>query len=84
MSLHELADSTAKQIVNSLETSEDQLAVVSRIVEDALTKAIEGTREGCVETVYVCCSADQDLAHKIARDISRKEEMLIANLSSMR
>jgi hypothetical protein len=30
------------------------------------------------------CSADKDLAHKIADEIRRNEEALIANLSSVR
>ncbi len=84
MSLHELADDTASKIIRSLGLADDKVAEVSRIVEDALVTAIQSTREGCVRTVNICCSPDQDLAHKIAEELAIKEKALIANLSSMR
>jgi len=41
-------------------------------------------RAGCTDVVRVCCSADEDLAHKIADELRHKEQALIANLSSLR
>jgi hypothetical protein len=84
MSLHKLADETAREIIQTLGHDTDRLDEVSSVVEGALKKAIQGTKEGCVETVNLCCSADQDLAHKISEELGKKEQALIANLSSLR
>ncbi|MBO6520530.1 MAG: hypothetical protein JJ900_08710 [Rhodospirillales bacterium] len=84
MSLHELADDTARDVLEKLGHGTDQLADVSQIIEAALEKSIRSTKEGCIDAVNICCSADQDLAHKIAEQLRLKERALIANLSSLR
>jgi methionine aminopeptidase len=84
MSLHKLADDTARDVLEKLGHGTDQLAEVSQIIEAALEQSIRGTKEGCIEAVNICCSADQDLAHKIAEQLRLKEKALIANLSSLR
>lgn len=84
MSLHELADDTARHVLEKLGHGTDRLAEVSQIIETALEQSIRSTNERCIEAVNICCSADQDLAHKIAEELRRKETALIANLSSLR
>ncbi len=84
MSLHELADDTARDVLEKLGHGTDRLADVSQIIEAALEQSIRSTNERCIEAVNICCSADQDLAHKIAEELRRKETALIANLSSLR
>lgn len=84
MSLHKLAEETAREIIQTLGHDTGRLHEVSAVVESALKKAIQGTNEECVKAVNFCCSADRDLAHKIAEELRRKEVALIANLSSLR
>ena len=84
MSISELADSAAKEIVTSLGGGEDDTKNASQIIEKALISVMKDMRSQYVDVVNVCCSADQDLAHKISRELQNKETALIANLSSMR
>ena len=72
--------------MNKLEgtISEDQVEAVAKVVEAA---AIRGLLEGQHRAVDVCMAkseAEQDLAHKIAGSIRRKNDALIVNLSSLR
>lgn len=84
MSVKELADSKSQEIVDLLGADAAKTAEVSRIIEGALLDVMRTTRESFVQSVNICCSADQDLAHKIAEDMHRKEVALVANLNSMR
>jgi len=84
MSIKQVADDTAKEILTSLGADVEKSGDVSRIVEKALLVVLREARAGCVDVVKVCCSADQDLAHKIADELRHKEQALIANLSSLR
>ena len=84
MSIKQLADDTAQEILTSLGSDVDKSDDISRIVQKALLTVMHETREGYVDVVKVCCSPDLDLAHKIADELRRKEIALIANLSSLR
>jgi len=84
MSVKQLADNTAKEILTSLGREKAGSDDVSKIVEKALLTVLQETRQGCVDVVKICCSPDLDLAHKIADELRRKEIALIANLSSLR
>ena len=77
--------------------AEDAVSKVSEIVgddskHDAIFSAVEeavikGMLEGqhrAVDAAIQCPEADQDIAHKIASEIRRKNDALIANLSSLR
>ena len=64
--------------------SPEQVDAVAKVVEAA---AIKGLLEGQHRAVDVCMSkseAEQDMAHKIAGSIRRKNDALIVNLSSLR
>ena len=64
--------------------SKEQTDQVARVMESAV---IRGMLEGQHRAVDVCknvSEAEQDLAHKIATAIRKKNDALIANLSSLR
>ena len=54
------------------------------IVEEAVVKAVLEGQHRAVDAAILCPEADQDLAHKIASEIRRSNDALIANLSSLR
>ena len=84
MELHELSEKTTNEILDCLGQDRSRGADVSRIVEKALIEVMREVRSCCNQAVNVCCSADQDLAHKIADELHRAETALISNLQSMR
>ncbi|WNJ99773.1 hypothetical protein L2D14_18175 [Thalassospiraceae bacterium LMO-JJ14] len=84
MSIKQMAEETAKEVLTSLGSDVDKSDDVSRIIENALLTVLREARAGCVDVVQVCCSADLDLAHKIAAELRQKEQALIANLCSLR
>lgn len=86
MNIKERAESTAKSVCEILDTrpSADLQQQVADIIERALADATIKHSEECTKVAMACCSADRDLAHKIAEEIRRKNVALIANLSSMR
>lgn len=86
MNFQERAEGVAKTIIGILEAapSTEQKGRVAAAIERALIDAVlEGADEDA-KVAMKCCSADRDLAHKIADEIERKKAALIANLSSMR
>ena len=63
---------------------DEQIAQIAKVIEAA---AIRGMLEGqhrAVDTCIGLSGPERDLAHKIATEIRRKNDVLIANLSSMR
>ncbi len=64
--------------------SAEQTEKVAKVIEAAI---IRGMLEGQHRAVDACIyhsEAEQDMAHKIATAIRKKNDMLIANLSSLR
>lgn len=84
MPIQKLADDVTTEILAALGTGADKSAQIARIVEKALVSVAKETQARCVDVVQVYCSADKDLAHKIADEMARNQRALIANLSSMR
>lgn len=84
MSIRQLAENTSKEILDALGGDSARAEDVARIVEKALLDVMRDTRTECATVVHDCCSADQDLAHKISEEMRQKENALIANLSSLR
>ena len=64
----------------------DQTAAVTKIIESAVMKGMLEGQHRAVDTCNECADieAEQDIAHKIATAIRRKNDALIANLTSMR
>ena len=77
----------ATQGINDLlggQLSEDQSAKIDEIVEAAVIRALLEGQHRAVDAALQYPEADQDLAHKIAAEIRRKNDLLIVNLTSLR
>ncbi len=82
----EIIKSIVDDAIGELEgtLSGDQTDKVAKVIEAAI---IRGLLEGQHRAVDACNEfgeAEQDVAHKIATAIRRKNDVLIANLSSLR
>jgi len=55
-----------------------------QVIEAAVIKAVLEGQHRAVDACIQYPEADQDIAHKIASEIRRKNDALIANLSSLR
>ncbi len=64
--------------------SEDESVRVAKLIEDAVVKALLEGQHRAVDAALQYPEADQDLAHKIATAIRQKNDLLIANLTSLR
>ncbi len=86
MSITDHADAAVSDIAEALGAapSEDLAKDMNRIILQAIIDAVLEERSRCVTVAANVCSADKDLAHKIADEIRLNETALIANLSSMR
>ena len=86
MSFRTRSEEAAKAVLESLGASPDEAgrkAVVGAI-EQAIIEAVAEANQQCTQVAMKCCSADKDMAHKIASEIERQHQALIANLSSLR
>lgn len=86
MSLNTLTHNAVERIKESVGNSltESEIAAVSKIIEDALIKAVNQSTKQCADAAVICCGHEADLAHKIAEDVERARYALIGNLTSMR
>ena len=86
MSFRTRSEATAKTVFEALglSPSEDQGKAVIAAIEQALVETAAEANERCAGVAKDCCSADMDLAHKIAREIKQRHKALVANLSSLR
>jgi hypothetical protein len=64
--------------------SDQQQKEIERLVEAAVIKGLLEGQHRAVDAAISCPEADQDLAHKIATEIRKKNDLVIVNLSSMR
>ncbi len=86
MDLRQTVESVVQEIGKVLPTPLDaeQTGKVSEIVEKALVEVMRDLAKHHSGVVQECCPPDQDLAHKIAREIAQKNDALIANLTGLR
>jgi uncharacterized cupin superfamily protein len=84
--LQSIAEEAATGIGDVLGASmnDEQRHHVEKIIEKAVIKALLEGQHRAVDAALRCPDADQDLAHKIATEIRRENDALIANLSSLR
>ena len=68
----------------SITPSDEQTKNVIAIIEQAVIDTAVEANQRCTQTTQKHCSADQDLAHKIAVEIKKNHLALITNLSAMR
>lgn len=62
----------------------DQAGKVARVIEAAVIRGMLEGQHRAVDACIECGEAEQDIAHKIATAIREKNDLLIANLSSLR
>ncbi len=77
----------AKDDVNAIfdaKMTTEQEGQVATIIENAVIKALLEGQHRAVDAALNCSDAEQDMAHKIARKIRQKNDLLIANLTSLR
>ena len=67
-----------------IQLTTEQKPQVDAIIEKAIIKALLEGQHRAVDAALRCPEADQDMAHKIATAIRQKNDVLIANLSSLR
>ncbi len=64
--------------------NDEQSAKIHEIVEAAVIRSLLEGQHSAVDAALQYPEADQDLAHKIASEIRRKNDLLIVNLTSLR
>ena len=81
-----IAQEAAREIGELVGTSltGEQAGKVEAAVEKAVIRGLLEGQHRAVDAALRCPEADQDLAHKIATAIRKKNDLMIVNLSSMR
>ncbi len=64
--------------------SDEQTDKVSQVIEAAIIRGMLEGQHRAVDACINCVEAEQDIAHKIATAIRKKNDLLIVNLSSLR
>ncbi len=86
MTFRTQAEQTAQAIVDTLDAapSAAQSKQIADLIERAIIASYQDAAGRCAKVARDFCSADKDLAYKVAAEIRRANIALIANLSSMR
>ena len=86
MSFREQADKAAHAVAEAYGTkaTPEQAKAIADVIERAIIESYRDAAAHCAKVASECCSADRDLAHKVAAQIERANTALIANLSSLR
>jgi hypothetical protein len=86
MTIRQRAETTAAAVFQALDMSPTavQMTKVADTIEQAVINAVIEEQERCATVAMKCCSADRDMAHKIAAEMRQAHIALIANLSGMR
>ena len=86
MTLKHLADDAVTKIEGTVSAplSEQDAANIKKIVASALAQAVAETSKEHTAAAVVCCGPEADIAHKIAEEADRAQQVLIANLMAMR
>jgi len=81
-----IAQEAAREIGKLVGTSltGEQAGKIEAAVEKAVIHGLLEGQHRAVDAALRCPEADQDLAHKIATAIRKKNDLMIVNLSSMR
>lgn len=84
--LQAIAENTINK-VNSIAgkaLSDEQKKEIANLIDDAIIKALLEGQHRAVDAALCCPDADQDMTHKIAKEIRLKNDALIVNLTSLR
>ncbi len=84
--LQAIAENTISAIneVAGAALSDEQKHQIASLVDDAIIKALLEGQHRAVDATLNYPDADQDLTHKIAKEIRLKNDALIVNLTSLR
>lgn len=84
--LKAIAENTIEQInaIAGDALSAEQKSKIAHLVDDAVVQALLEGQHRAVDAALNCADADQDLSHKIAKEIRLKNDALIVNLTSLR
>jgi len=84
--LKERSDEAARDVIDLLGVDVDatQLNATAKIIEAAMIDAYRDSAKRCAHVARGVCEEDEDMAHKLAREIKRANTALIANLESLR
>ena len=86
MNLKEQAQQAVEKIgeIAGTKFSAAQRKAVDKVVEDLVIEAMRECAAKYGRAASACCSEDEDMAHKIKREVEQTQNALIANLSSLR
>ena len=86
MNLKERAERAASDIKAEIpiSISDDQMSKLITIIEGALVNLLRDCAENHGGVAKECCPSDQDIAHKIAKEINLRTVAVIANLKGQR
>ncbi len=86
MKLKKVAKNAAYEINNSISAklTDKDLDEVTGIIAKAMEQAVNKTSDRNIELCMEHVNPDTDMAHQIQKDIKRKQDALITNLSSLR
>lgn len=77
-----IVDDSMKELDETLDKG--QTAKVAKVIEAAIIRGLLEGQHRAVDACRECNEAEQDIAHKIATAIRKKNDALIVNLSAMR
>ena len=80
--IKEIVDNAMEELGSTLPS--DQIENITKVIEGAVIQGILEGQHRAVDTCKECDGEDRDMAHKVATAIRRKNDVLIANLSSLR
>lgn len=81
MSIKQLSQMAALKITSNQDLNESQ---VTKIIEEAMLDLMKEIDAASQSAINHCCSADQDMAHKLKEEFNKGQQSLIASLSSLR
>jgi len=86
MELRKRAQEAVGQIAEIVgqDLSAGQRKAIDWVIEDLVIDALRQSATSYGRAAAACCSEDEDMAHKIAREVEQARVALIANLSSLR
>ncbi len=86
MDLKKRAEEAVDKIgeITGSELSAGQRKAIDKLVEDLVIEAMRECAAKYGHAAAACCSEDEDMAHKIAREVENTQNALIANLGSLR
>ena len=84
--LQAIAENTITEIneIVGSSLSDAQKKQVANIIDTAVIQALLEGQHRAVDAALNCPEADEDLTHKIAKEIRLKNDALIVNLTSLR